>query len=278
MDAHAPAHEPGAPPASRPDASGPRRWRGVAALLLVTAAGSLAAWGAARRPRELPPPPVLPPPPAAASWTLTNAIQNADPAPAPVPPVRAERKAPAPDPARERVAALLRELDIPADYPAHFSLEFHPETADLVDAGPDVYGRRQQLTPAAAKAWRAMKAAAARDGIQLDLVSGFRSVGYQYDLIRRKRAQGRTIESILRANTPPGYSQHHTGRAIDVTTPGTPVLEESFEKTPAFAWLRTHAARFGFELSYPRDNPQGVMYEPWHWFFTESAPATAARP
>ena len=31
------------------------------------------------------------------------------------------------------------------------------------------------------------------------------------------------------------------------------------------AWLRTNAPRFGFHLSYPRNNPHGIGYEPWHW-------------
>ncbi|MFN9165469.1 MAG: D-alanyl-D-alanine carboxypeptidase family protein, partial [Pseudanabaena sp.] len=40
-----------------------------------------------------------------------------------------------------------------------------------------------------------------------------------------------------------------------------------FEKTPAFQWLQNNAAKYGFEMSFPPNNPQGVMYEPWHWRF-----------
>ena len=32
-----------------------------------------------------------------------------------------------------------------------------------------------------------------------------------------------------------------------------------------YAWLKDNAARFRFRLSYPRDNPHGIAYEPWHW-------------
>ena len=63
----------------------------------------------------------------------------------------------------------------------------------------------------------------------------------------------------------PGYSEHHSGRAVDLTTPGSPVLEEAFEESDAFAWLRRRAPEFGFRMSYPRDNPHRVAYEPWHW-------------
>ena len=47
--------------------------------------------------------------------------------------------------------------------------------------------------------------------------------------------------------------------------PGEPPAEESFERTAAFDWLRTHAGAHGFTMSYPRDNPHGIVYEPWHW-------------
>ena len=41
--------------------------------------------------------------------------------------------------------------------------------------------------------------------------------------------------------------------------------EESFEATPAFDWLQRHAGASGFAMSYPRGNPHGIVYEPWHW-------------
>ena len=66
----------------------------------------------------------------------------------------------------------------------------------------------------------------------------------------------------------PGYSEHHTGRAIDITTPGTQPLEPAFETTPAFEWLTGSAHEFGFRMSYPRNNRHGIAYEPWHWAWT----------
>ena len=75
------------------------------------------------------------------------------------------------------------------------------------------------------------------------------------------------LVDILRVNAAPGYSEHHTGRAIDLGTIGCRALEEEFELTEAFAWLENNAAHFQFSLSYPRNNPSGVIYEPWHWCF-----------
>jgi D-alanyl-D-alanine carboxypeptidase len=80
--------------------------------------------------------------------------------------------------------------------------------------------------------------------------------------------------SLLGVSAPPGYSEHHSGGAVDVTTEGVPPLELDFEDTPAFRWLSDHAHKFGFHLSFPRDNPCGYAYEPWHWCFR---PADARR-
>ena len=52
---------------------------------------------------------------------------------------------------------------------------------------------------------------------------------------------------------------------LDIATRGCPPLTEAFDATEVFAWLTEHAGRSNFVLSYPRDNPFGIVYEPWHW-------------
>jgi hypothetical protein len=146
-----------------------------------------------------------------------------------------------------------------------------PEPALLDGIGHDPDGRPMYLATPAAKGWRAMHAAAARDGVTLQPVSTFRSAAYQRGLIARKLKRGDTLATILSVNAAPGYSEHHSGRAIDIGTPGCAALDEAFERTPAFAWLQQHAPTFGFRLSYPRDNALGVIYEPWHWYFVGTA-------
>jgi D-alanyl-D-alanine carboxypeptidase len=123
----------------------------------------------------------------------------------------------------------------------------------------------QRLTPEAADRWRRMGAAAVNDGIRLLIVSGFRSFEYQAQLIRKKLAAGQTIGEILQVNAAPGFSQHHTGMAVDVASPGSRPLTEDFDGSDAFRWLVGNAGRFGFSMTYPRDNPWGFVYEPWHW-------------
>ena len=113
-----------------------------------------------------------------------------------------------------------------------------------------------------------MRAAAAADGVTLLLVSGFRSIDYQARLFRKKINAGQLLSEILAVNAAPGFSEHHTGRAVDIATPGSRPLTAAFEDSGAFRWLAANAGRFGFTMSYPRDNAAGFIYEPWHWAFS----------
>ena len=167
----------------------------------------------------------------------------------------------------ETIATHLRELGIPADYGAIRGLVEQAEAAELVTARVLKDGRELKLAPDAAEAWARLRAAAADDRIELLLISGFRSYAHQRSIVERKLAAGDPLESILRVNAAPGFSEHHTGQAVDIGTPGCPPLSEEFERTAAFGWLTNHAGQHGFKLSYPRNNPHGVIYEPWHWLF-----------
>lgn len=170
------------------------------------------------------------------------------------------------DSARRR--AVMREaldLGVPRDYGRTRHLNVVREPTALAFVGLDVSERAQWLAPRAARAFVRMREAATNDRIALEIVSAFRSADYQLGIVRRKRERGLAIDEILRVSAAPGYSEHHSGRAVDVTTPGYAALEEEFEKSPAFGWLMRHAKRFGFRLSYPRNNRHGIAYEPWHW-------------
>ncbi|KAF0812425.1 putative carboxypeptidase YodJ [Andreprevotia sp. IGB-42] len=147
------------------------------------------------------------------------------------------------------------------------ALQVYEEAGELVDVETGDDGRVWQLVPAAANAWLRMQAAAARKGITLRIASAYRSSARQTELIQRKLAAGEPIDNILQVLAPPGCSEHHTGRAVDIYQPGGPVAEAAFEETGAFAWLATHAGEHGFTLSFPRGNAQGYVYEPWHWCY-----------
>lgn len=164
-----------------------------------------------------------------------------------------------------RIETLHRRLGIPPDYAARTGLPLQHEPETLVTVVGRSGERRHRLTPTAAARWAQMEAAAERDTVRLLLVSAFRSVDYQCGLIERKLARGVDIDEILRVNAAPGYSEHHSGRAIDIGTPEQEPLVEDFENSEAFAWLQRNAHRWGFVLSYPRANRHGIVYEPWHW-------------
>lgn len=157
------------------------------------------------------------------------------------------------------------ELGIPDDYGMAGTPPYYREAKDLVEIGPNLVGRMQTLTPETAARWSTMVNSSRADGVTLLIVSGFRGFDYQAGLIRQKLENGQAIEDILKVNAAPGFSQHHTGTAIDIATPGSRPLTEDFETTPAFAWLSENAAEHGFVMSYPRGNAHGFIYEPWHW-------------
>ena len=160
---------------------------------------------------------------------------------------------------------LHQELGIPENYGQDDAKPLYEEATELVDVGPNLVGRMQRLAPRTAVRWAAMVDAAAADGIQLLIVSGYRSFEYQAGLIRNKIDAGQSVTDILKVNAAPGFSEHHTGRAVDIASPGSRPLTEEFEGSPAFRWLSENAAGFGFSMTYPRDNPYGFIHEPWHW-------------
>lgn len=159
----------------------------------------------------------------------------------------------------------LHRLGLDESYGDAVGLPLVPEPVRLEFAGFDRYRRPLWLLEPAARAWRRMQSAAQADDIALDAISGYRSHDYQLGIFERKLARGLSVEQILAVNAAPGYSEHHGGCALDIGTPGEAPAEESFEATPAFAWLHRRAGGFGFRMSYPRGNPHGIVYEPWHW-------------
>ena len=106
-------------------------------------------------------------------------------------------------------------------------------------------------------------------GVAIIPISGFRTVAYQESLFSKAVAKYGSEDAAVRWVARPGHSEHHTGLVVDLGEEESPAcdVESPFEETPAFHWLQDNAARFGFELSFPRNNPRGVNYEPWHWRF-----------
>lgn len=165
---------------------------------------------------------------------------------------------------------ILTELGISAEMIAAKRLQPHEEAEALAIAEIGADGREHRLTPEAREQWLKMKAAAQADGVEMFIVSAYRSIERQIQIIRNKIGAGQSMDEILSISAPPGYSEHHTGRAIDIGTAESENLSLSFGDSSAFAWLKQHAHEFGFVMSYPPDNSSGYQYEPWHWCLQES--------
>lgn len=116
-------------------------------------------------------------------------------------------------------------------------------------------------------------------GVNLVIISGYRSMAYQTSNFDRKvsqyRAQGYgTSAASSKAATlvaPPGTSEHESGLAADIASSDwykkNADLTAAFDQTAAFAWMDKHAAAYGFVLRYPKGKTEitGIEYEPWHW-------------
>ena len=141
--------------------------------------------------------------------------------------------------------------------------------------------RFEQMEEAAGLALLEMIDAARRDGIWLVPISGFRDYARQDFLFESKTEQLGSPESAAFTVAPPGYSEHHTGMAVDLADGLARALDLSvaFGDTEAYRWLSRHANQFGYELSFPPENPQGISYEPWHWRYigTDAAIATFSK-
>ncbi len=169
----------------------------------------------------------------------------------------------------ENADVVANDPDSPPDLFGHHPYKEAP-TNQLRTVSRASDGYEIKLREAAAKSYQAMEAAAKADGVDFVVISGFRTVAEQQQLffdISKQRNQ--TPAQRAKVSAPPGHSEHHTGYAIDLGDASVPSanLSTNFEKTAAFQWLQSNAAKYGFEMSFPPNNSQGVMYEPWHWRF-----------
>ncbi len=115
---------------------------------------------------------------------------------------------------------------------------------------------------AARDAFVKMAETADSDSIKLIVDSGYRSASYQARIIIEHMKEGQKFADITRYVAPPGYSDHETGRAVDIV-PSDP----SFARTDAYRWLVENAGKFGFEENFPKDTAGLSPWEPWHWIY-----------
>ena len=131
------------------------------------------------------------------------------------------------------------------------------------------------LQTEAAEAFLSMQAAAAKDGVDVRMQSGYRSVSYQKKLYNDKTqyyrnkglSEAAAREKAAAIVNPPGCSEHNCGLAADLNSPEHTTLDTGFADTAAFRWLCENAEQYGFILRYTEEaeSVTGITYEPWHW-------------
>ncbi len=149
-----------------------------------------------------------------------------------------------------------------------------------------LHGEGINLQKEAHDAFVDMKKAAYQDGIDLKIISSYRSYERQRQIFERKfltytEEQGMdplaAIDKIIEYSTIPGTSRHHWGTDMDVIdgyprTEGDVLVPEKFGEGGPFEnfkkWMDEHANRYDFHLVYT-DNPKrrGFKYEPWHYSY-----------
>mgnify|MGYP004510983841 FL=1 len=139
--------------------------------------------------------------------------------------------------------------------------DYVPDNLVTIDSK---YGKPLQLEKTVYEAYIEMFNAAKEEGMNLYIRSPYRSYTTQNGLYERYAAQ----DGYSKADTysaRPGYSEHQTGLAFDVTTPSTTL--GAFETTKEFNWLKENAYQYGFILRYPKgkENITGYIYESWHY-------------
>ena len=137
---------------------------------------------------------------------------------------------------------------------------YEPETRKV--NGP---GMSQTMRPDAAQALEDMFAVAKEEGINLSIVSGYRSYSKQSTIYSRKKATYGQAEAD-RVSALPGTSEHQLGLAMDLAKKGSSQLNSAFGKTEEGKWVAANAHEFGFIVRYLEgyEEVTGYIYEPWH--------------
>lgn len=155
----------------------------------------------------------------------------------------------------------------------------------LEDLTGQTHNPQNNLQSQTQDAFNEMRKAALGDGINLKIVSGYRSFERQRSIWNRKYKKYQTqglspdaiFDKIVEYSTVPGTSRHHWGTDIDIIDQnanysGDVLVPSKFHGNGPFCkmkdWMEKHASAFGFELVYTlNENRTGFKYEPWHYSY-----------
>ncbi|WP_081744848.1 M15 family metallopeptidase [Arthrobacter sp. H14] len=161
-----------------------------------------------------------------------------------------------------------------------FPLDYAPSGLVKAPVTSAVTGESALLRDDTAAAAGKMFDAAAADGINLTLLSGYRSYRSQLATYNRWVIRLGSVAEADRVSARPGYSEHQTGLALDIgVASGTCSLQPCFADLPAAEWARDNAHKFGYIV---RHQPgyyaiTGFTPEPWHLRYIGVQDATAMK-
>ena len=134
------------------------------------------------------------------------------------------------------------------------------EDLEMIPLHLTAHETKLYLLPEANAALMEMAREASAHGVELKVHSSYRSEWYQRKIVMKMMKKGRDFDDIIRYVAPPGYSEHMLGTVVDFYPSNW-----EFARTPAYLWLKEHAADFNFYESYPQDQPENMPWEAWHW-------------
>ena len=169
---------------------------------------------------------------------------------------------------------LIEQTPITIEYiTGKFEPKFHPDFT-YVDKK---YAERDSLLlrKETYEAFKKMYAAAAREGIQLTIISATRNFNYQKGIWEKKWADlskkitnpTARAKNILQFSAMPGSSRHHWGTDIDFDNLSNAYFEKGAGKK-IFDWMKKNAPLYGFCQPYTAGRPTGYNEEKWHWTYT----------
>lgn len=106
---------------------------------------------------------------------------------------------------------------------------------------------------------------AKQNNVYILVSAGYRSVSTQIKIINKFiNLEGR--ENAMKRCAPPGFSEHHTGLALDVCGGKMQDGEFVYDNECVYAWIKENSYKYGFMIKNPpnKEHITGTIYEPWH--------------
>lgn len=147
------------------------------------------------------------------------------------------------------------------------SSDFIPKNLIKVEAGTLGWNVKKDIyiCRAVIDAYDNMAKEAARNNIFMQVKHGYRTFDEQEEIIKKLIKQKGATEAMRQA-APVGFSEHHTGLALDVG--GMQKLDGTYVTTnqEVYEWLDENCYKYGFMIKNLKGKEYitGTKYEPWH--------------